>query len=422
MPATRVITKPFVAVTAVTATFFLYVGMLVPILPRFIEDELDGGEIGVGASVAVFALTAVVARPVIARVIERVGRRPVIQVGAAIAGVAGIATALVDGLVPLLVLRGIAGIGEAAIFVAAATLVADLAPPHRRAEAASYFSVAVFGGLGVGPIIGELVVAEDRFHLAFAVAGGAALAAALAAFVIPTSTPAVPVATTDAAATDASDLAAVGEVPPGPSPRALIHPAALGPGLVLASGISAFAVFSAFVPDHARDVGLGGSGGLFALYSVVCLALRLGGARLPERLGARTSVTIALCSTATSVGLLAAVPQVWALWLAAGLIGVGQAFAYPSLMALTIDRVSERERPLALGSFTMFFDLGSIVGGLALGLVAEQFTKRSAFAGAVVLALAGLWLLWTRVAVEREPGRDTPPARLLAVLSPAAGD
>jgi len=42
------------------------------------------------------------------------------------------------------------GLGEAALFVAAATLIADLSPPHRRAEAASYFSVAVYGGIGLG--------------------------------------------------------------------------------------------------------------------------------------------------------------------------------------------------------------------------------------------------------------------------------
>ena len=67
MPSSRLITKPFVAVTVVTAAFFVYVGMLVPILPTFIEDELGGGELGVGLSIAVFALTAVAARPWIAR-------------------------------------------------------------------------------------------------------------------------------------------------------------------------------------------------------------------------------------------------------------------------------------------------------------------------------------------------------------------
>jgi MFS family permease len=119
------------------------------------------------------------------------------------------------------------------------------------------------------------------------------------------------------------------------------------------------------------------------------------------------------------------VPQPWALWVAAALIGVGQAFAYPALMALTINRVSERERPLALGSFTMFFDIGSIVGGLALGLVADQLGKRSAFAGGVVLAMFGLWVLWTRVAIDHEAvtiPEDRTPVTSGPVFVPSAGD
>jgi MFS family permease len=403
VPSSRLITKPFVAVTVVTAAFFVYVGMLVPILPTFIENELGAGELGVGLSIAVFALTAVAARPWIARLIERFGRRKVIQAGALLAAGAGFATVLADSLVVLLVLRGVAGVGEAALFVAAATLVADLAPPERRAEAASYFSVAVFGGLGIGPILGELVVGDDRYHAAFGIAAAFAALAAVLALWVPTQ---VQLGDRDGASPEAHAI---------DRRRALLHPAALGPGAVLAAGIGAFAVFSAFVPEHSREVGLPGSGGLFAAYSVVCLVLRLTGARLPERLGPRRSVTIALCSTASSLTLLAAVPQAWALWASAMLIGVGQAFLYPSLMALTVNRASERERAVALGSFTMFFDVGTVAGGLALGAVAETLGKRSAFAGGVVLAALGLWLLWTRVTTTAAP--DHP---LAAGVDPAA--
>ncbi|MDQ3469743.1 MAG: hypothetical protein M3487_08265, partial [Actinomycetota bacterium] len=52
VPRTRLVTKPFIAVTAATAAFFVYVGMLVPLLPTFIEDELGAGELGVGLSIA----------------------------------------------------------------------------------------------------------------------------------------------------------------------------------------------------------------------------------------------------------------------------------------------------------------------------------------------------------------------------------
>ena len=142
-----------------------------------------------------------------------------------------------------------------------------------------------------------------------------------------------------------------------------MHPAALGPGLVLASGIAAFAVFSAFLPDHARSIGFAGSGGLFAAYSVVCLVLRIVGARLPERLGARRAVTIAFVTLAAALGGAGRVPGRVGAVGAAVVIGVGMAFMYPSLMALTVNRVDERERPVAISSFTMFFEVGTVSGG-----------------------------------------------------------
>lgn len=401
----RLVTREFLAVTTATGAFFIYVGMLVPLLPTFIEDELGGGEVGIGLAVAMFALAAIVVRPVIGRLIEVYGRQAMMIAGALIAAAAGGLTAFVDSLGPLLALRAVAGVGEAALFVGAATIVTDLAPPDRRAEAASYFSVAVFTGLGVGPVLGELALDGDRYAPAFLVAGGFAVLAAVLAMAVRAQPP------------------VADEPVPGRTGFArIIHPAAIGPGLVLASGIGSFAVFTAFLPDHARDVGLAGSGGLFTAYSVVCLVLRVTGARLPERLGARRSVTIALSTTALALAILAAFPYPWAVWTSAVVIGVGMAFQYPSLMALAVNRVDDRERPAVLSSFTMFFEIGTVTGGLAFGVVAQVSSKRAAFAGCLLLCAFGLWLLRSRVAPLDEPTRrddaDTAPASLV----PVAGD
>src|ERR1700754_1477380 len=103
--APRLVTKPFVAVTAATGAFFVYVGMLVPLLPRFIEDKLGAGELGVGLAIASFAAAAIAARPLIARLIDARGRRQVMTAGAVLAGVAGAASATVGSLLPLLLLR-----------------------------------------------------------------------------------------------------------------------------------------------------------------------------------------------------------------------------------------------------------------------------------------------------------------------------
>ena len=77
-------------------------------------------------------------------------------------------------------------------------------------------------------------------------------------------------------------------------------------------------------------------------------------------------------------------------------------------MALTVNQADERERPLAVSSFTMFFEVGNISGGVAFGLIA-QLGKRAAFGSAVVLCVLGTWLLVTRVVPSHAPRRASAP-------------
>jgi MFS family permease len=202
-----------------------------------------------------------------------------------------------------------------------------------------------------------------------------------------------------------------------------LHPAAVGPGVVLAAGVAAFTAFTAFIPEHARAVGMAGSAGLFAAYSVVCLVLRIVGARLPERLGPRRSVTIAFTTIAIAFVALALFAEPWALWLAAVVIGVGMAFQYPALMALTVNRSPDHERAAALSSFTMFFEIGTVSGGLLLGVVAESISKQAAFAASVVVLVFGLWLLRTKVVPVRAGDSRLAAAPVAApTFVPSAGD
>jgi MFS family permease len=375
----------------------MYVGVLVPLVPRYIEDELGAGELGLGLAIAAFAGVAIAVRPLIGLLVVRYGRRAVMVGGATLAAAAGSAYGFVDSLPALLVLRGLTGAGEAALFVAAMTLVADLSPPDRRAEAASYFSVAVYAGMGIGPIVGEAVLDGSGFRTAFALGGLLAAVAALVSVTVPKQVA----------------MSRSGEVR---MKGVWLYPTAVGPGLVLAIGMASFAVFTAFLPDYARTLGLSGSGALFAVYSAVCLVLRVAGARLPERLGPRLAVTTAFTMLGTGLLLLAAIAQPWALWVAVACVGIGMAFMYPSLVAFTINRTRETERSQAIASFTMFFEAGTAVGGLTLGALADSLGKRAGFAAAAALCLVGLWVLRTIVIPVASRG-EREPVPAIALLS-----
>lgn len=385
-------------VTLSTFAFFVFVGMMNPVLPLFIERGLGGGGVAIGAQVAAFSLAAIVIRPVIGPIGDRAGRRVLMLVGSAIAAGSSLALVAADSLVVLLGLRALTGVGEAALFVGAATLIADLSPPHRRAESASYFSVAVFAGLGLGPIVGEALLGVDQFDRTFVVAAAFALVAGVIAIAAPQGRP---------TGGQGAKVAAAGERPTVSVRRRLVHPAAVGPGVVLASGVAALTTFFIFVPTYVADLGMGGASGVFLAYSVISLAIRIGFATLPERLGVARSAGLAL-SLQTVGGATAAL---WAtptgLYAGTVFMAIGGVFLYPTLMAAAVTGVADTERSQVISSFTMFFEVGAMVGGLVLGPVVALADERAAFLGGAGFAVAGLVVLRRSVLRRSMPSSPT---------------
>jgi MFS family permease len=387
----RLISAPFVIVTVATLAFFTFVGIAVSTLPRFIEDELGGDGLAIGINLAVFSVAAIAARPMIARIGDRYGRRTLMVGGALTAGAAIAATAFVHSIAALLPLRALSGVGEAALFVGAATLIADLSPSERRAEGASYFSLAVFGGLGIGPVVGEVVLGDGRYRAVYLVAALCCLTAAAIALAAPNRVAGVATASVD------------GEGARG------FHRAAFLPGLVLACGIGGFAAFNAFLPTHAEALGMHASVP-FLVYSVLCLSLRFLGARLPERLGLGNALMAALVGLTSGLLLLAVLDHPSGVYVGTVVLALGMALLYPSLMAFAVNAVAEHERARVLASFTMFFEVGTVVGGLLLGSVARFGGERGAFAGGAVLACSGIWVLRTRLLPAARERRATVAA------------
>ncbi len=263
----RLVTPRFALVVAAGAAYFLALGVILPVVPQYVERRLDGGSLAVGVAVGALFVGAVLLRPYVGRVGDRVGRRVLIVAGAAVVAVSVSLYGAVESLPFLVGARALTGLGEAAFFVGAATMITDLAPVDRRGEAISYWSVAVYGGLAFGPVLGEALVDDHGYGTAWVVAGMlAALAAALGLFTRETERP------TRGAA---------------PRPGRILNRAALGPGALLFSGLIALAAFTAFVPLYVDDVGLDSADVVFLLYGSLVLAVRIVGARLPDVLGER---------------------------------------------------------------------------------------------------------------------------------------
>jgi DHA1 family tetracycline resistance protein-like MFS transporter len=180
----------FIFVTILLDMFAL--GLVIPVLPRLIEDFLGGDTAGAariyGLFATVWAVMQFLFMPVMGALSDRHGRRRVILLSNLGLGLSYVLMALAPGLAWLFVARVISGITAANVSTAMA-YVADVTPLAGRAAAFGRTGIAIGLGFVLGPALGGLLGSVDP-RLPFWVAAALSiLNAAYGIFVLPESLP-----------------------------------------------------------------------------------------------------------------------------------------------------------------------------------------------------------------------------------------
>ncbi len=130
-------------------------GMILPLLP-FYAQELHASPFQIGLLFSSYSLTQLLFAPLLGRLSDRVGRRPVLL--ASIAG--GAASYLLFALAPnygiLLLARSLSGLA-AANYAIAQAYMADVSPPEERSRAMGLVGAAFGLGFVLGPALGGLL-------------------------------------------------------------------------------------------------------------------------------------------------------------------------------------------------------------------------------------------------------------------------
>ena len=97
----------------------------------------------------------------------------------------GVLYLLSDSVADAVAARFVVGAGEGSVYTAGATWAVDLAPEDRRGLALGLFGLAVWGGLSLGPVAGELLRSGAGYDAVFVLTAALPAAGALIASRLP---------------------------------------------------------------------------------------------------------------------------------------------------------------------------------------------------------------------------------------------
>ncbi|HEX9481428.1 MAG TPA: MFS transporter [Solirubrobacteraceae bacterium] len=361
---------------------FLAIGAALPTLPTYVRGPLGSSDVAVGVVVGAFAVTSVVCRPLAGRQSDRRGRRVVLIAGALAMTAGGVLYLLSNSVATLIAARLVVGAGEGTVYTAGATWAVDLAPEDRRGFALGLFGLAVWGGLSLGPLAGELLRSSSGYDAVWALTAALPAAAVVIAMRLPQ--PAVPA------------------LSPQAEREALLPRAAARPGIALALANIGYAALAGFVVLALKARGIGGGATVFTAFAVAVFASRLVLSRVPDRAGARRTATAAGLLEALGLAVIASAHSLGLALLGALIVGVGFSMLFPSLALMVVGEVTDDRRGTAMGAFTAFFDIGVGLGGPIAGATAALAGYPAVF---YLSAIAALGTAALAASPERSPAR-----------------
>ena len=348
------------------------------LLPLYIK-HLRGTEAQIGFIMGMNSLASILFQPLAGVAIDRFGAKRFLYLGALICLAATGGFLVSDALNTVFpVLRFLHGVGFSFYFTANFILVAEIAPPGRRAEALGVFGTTGLISMALAPALGELVIV----HLGYPAFFWAALALGVACLA---ATGRVPGMRPAAAAGAALDL-----------PR-LLRGRRVRASLAVAGtfGLALGTVF-VFVPTYAKSVGILRLRAFYLLYTGAAIAVRLCGGRFMDALGPRRIIPPSLALQAVANLVLVFLGSSFTLGLAGLLGGVAHGFLYPAFSVLVVELVATEHRGKMIGLFSSVIGAGATVGALSLGVAAQAWGYPVIFGLAIVATLVGLavFLLW----------------------------
>lgn len=146
--------RPVLAILLLSVMIALLgIGIIVPVMPVF-AVSLGAGGLALGSIIAVFSITRTVLQPVVGNLSDRWGRKGFLVSGLLIYSVVGLILPEATTVFNLIMIRCLHGVGSAMIVPVAMAYVGEMAPLGQEGRYMGMLNIAIFSGIGGGPLLG----------------------------------------------------------------------------------------------------------------------------------------------------------------------------------------------------------------------------------------------------------------------------
>ncbi len=382
----------------------LGIGIIVPVMPVF-AASLGAGGLAMGFIIAVFSLTRGFCQPLVGNLSDRWGRKGFILAGLLIHVLAGLLLPEVVSMESMLLIRALHGVGSAMIVPVAMAYVGDLAPVGQEGRYLGMLNIAIFAGIGSGPLIGGVFTDLWGMAAAFYVMAGLS-ALALIMVLLLLHIPVAVQAVAKGAAREGVIRALTGMLA---SRRTA--------GILLARYATMIIMVPtmAFLPllmDRMFQASGVQIGLVIAARTLVNAVLQTPCGRMADRGDKPRLLRLGCLVLSTAMCLIPLAGNFWTLLLIFVILGSGEAVIWPTLGALATEEGRIYGQGTMMGVFNLAMSAGVFSGAMAAGLATDYLGLYWTFplVGLLVLALT----LYAIRSIERtglSPGGESGGGR-----------
>lgn len=335
--------------------FFGSFNMMVPELPAYLTS-LGGGEYK-GLIIALFTLTAGISRPFSGKLADRVGRIPVMVIGALVSGIAAFMYPIVTGLIGFFALRFFHGFSTGFKPTGTAAYVADIVPENKRGEAMGIVGFFSSLGMAAGPSIGSFIAQNHSLNAMFYCSGIFAILSVLILVGMKETL---------------QDREKVSVKHFQIKFNEVFEPKVIPPSLMLMLSVFSFGTVLTIIPDISDHIGMENRGIFFTYFTLASLLVRILAGKASDKYGRVPVLKMGSMLLISAMLVIANTNNELMFTIGACLFGFGIGISSPTIFAWTIDLSDDKHRGRGFATMYIALEIGIGFGAFVSGLIYQN--------------------------------------------------